>query len=226
MDLIVSEERPDLSTKRIQLIQQQNQFKIKLKELEADLLERLANSQGDILEDIAVDSLKVLTVFGVGAFVCLSESLWSGWSALDQLTISYVCCSLSLLAVRASLGCKRIHWCACLGGTTACVCCVCLVGVLLLNASLGILGAAVFAPVYGIVCASLVSGGPSGLVHRAALLLLLTVFCLPSLCGFVGSGSVADGAEFLLAVKRGALRVSLLAVCVPAHVILTLGVLL
>merc|ERR1712183_730493 len=52
LDLIVSKERPDLSSKRIQLIQQQNKFKIKLKELEADLLERLANSKGDILEDI------------------------------------------------------------------------------------------------------------------------------------------------------------------------------
>jgi len=50
--LIVEKERSDLATKRVQLIQQQNKFKIKLKELEADLLERLANSKGDILEDI------------------------------------------------------------------------------------------------------------------------------------------------------------------------------
>merc|ERR1712194_197259 len=52
LDLIVTKERPDLSSKRIQLISQQNKCKIKLKELEADLLERLANSKGDILEDI------------------------------------------------------------------------------------------------------------------------------------------------------------------------------
>ena len=50
--LIVEKERPDLASKKIQLIQQQNQFKIKLKELEIGLLEKLNNSQGDILEDI------------------------------------------------------------------------------------------------------------------------------------------------------------------------------
>jgi len=52
LDLIVSKERPDLSSKRIQLISQQNKFKIKLKELEADLLFRLNSSKGDILDDV------------------------------------------------------------------------------------------------------------------------------------------------------------------------------
>merc|ERR1712203_184974 len=54
LSLIVEKERPDLASKRIQLIQQQNKSKIKLKELQKGLLEQLANAEGDILEDIAL----------------------------------------------------------------------------------------------------------------------------------------------------------------------------
>ena len=52
LTLVVGKERPDLAKKKIELIQQQNEFKIKLKELEDDLLSRLANAQGDILADV------------------------------------------------------------------------------------------------------------------------------------------------------------------------------
>lgn len=45
-------ERPDLAAQSVELIQMQNNFKITLGELEADLLQRLANSTGDILEDV------------------------------------------------------------------------------------------------------------------------------------------------------------------------------
>ena len=45
-------ERPDLAAKKIEIITQQNDFKIKLKELEDDLLYKLANAQGDILDNI------------------------------------------------------------------------------------------------------------------------------------------------------------------------------
>ena len=44
-------ERPDLAREKSRLIQQQNEFKVKLAELEALLLEKLANAEGDILED-------------------------------------------------------------------------------------------------------------------------------------------------------------------------------
>ena len=54
LSLVVKKERPDLAAQKEELIQQQNGFKIKLKELENDLLLSLANSQGDILEDIAL----------------------------------------------------------------------------------------------------------------------------------------------------------------------------
>ena len=50
--LVVKKERPDLAQMKEQLIQDQNGFKIKLKQLENDLLFRLANAEGDILEDI------------------------------------------------------------------------------------------------------------------------------------------------------------------------------
>lgn len=50
--LVVKKERPDLAQQKEELIQQQNEFKIKLKQLENDLLFRLATSEGDILENI------------------------------------------------------------------------------------------------------------------------------------------------------------------------------
>jgi len=52
LDLVVLKERPDLSAQSVELIQQQNEFKITLSNLEEDLLQRLANAQGDILDDI------------------------------------------------------------------------------------------------------------------------------------------------------------------------------
>lgn len=52
LDLVVLMERPDLAAQSKELIQMQNNFKITLGELEADLLQRLANSTGDILEDV------------------------------------------------------------------------------------------------------------------------------------------------------------------------------
>jgi dynein heavy chain len=48
----VKKERPDLASQKEELIQQQNEFKIKLKQLENDLLYQLANAEGDILENI------------------------------------------------------------------------------------------------------------------------------------------------------------------------------
>jgi len=50
--LVVRKERPDLAKENEELIQQQNEFKIKLGELERDLLKRLAEAEGDILENI------------------------------------------------------------------------------------------------------------------------------------------------------------------------------
>jgi dynein heavy chain len=50
----VKRERPDLAANKLELITQQNDFKIKLKELEDELLFKLANAKGDILDDIAL----------------------------------------------------------------------------------------------------------------------------------------------------------------------------
>ncbi len=51
---VVSKERPDLEEQRAELVTQQNEFTIRLKELEDDLLMRLANAEGDILGDEAL----------------------------------------------------------------------------------------------------------------------------------------------------------------------------
>jgi dynein heavy chain len=59
LSLVVRKERPDLAEQKEQLIQEQNGFKIKLKELEAGLLHKLATAEGDILENIElIESLE------------------------------------------------------------------------------------------------------------------------------------------------------------------------
>merc|ERR1719181_959774 len=50
--LVVQFERPDLEEQRSELIRAENGFKVQLQGLEDNLLFRLANSEGDILEDI------------------------------------------------------------------------------------------------------------------------------------------------------------------------------
>lgn len=50
--LVVSKERPDLARTKINLIKEQNEFKITLKDLEANLLDRLTNAKGNLLENI------------------------------------------------------------------------------------------------------------------------------------------------------------------------------
>lgn len=57
--IVVEMERPDLAAQKKELVAQQNQFKIKLGELEAGLLKQLAESKGDILDDIElIESLE------------------------------------------------------------------------------------------------------------------------------------------------------------------------
>lgn len=50
--IVVEMERPDLAAQKKELVKQQNEFKIKLAELESGLLRQLAESKGDILDDI------------------------------------------------------------------------------------------------------------------------------------------------------------------------------
>merc|ERR1711871_32633 len=50
--LVVGKERPDLEEERAALIKAENDFKVQLQDLADNLLFRLANSEGDILEDI------------------------------------------------------------------------------------------------------------------------------------------------------------------------------
>merc|ERR1719446_350632 len=54
--VVVGKERPDLEAQRAELVAQQIEFTIRLKKLEDDLLERLANAEGDILgnEDLII----------------------------------------------------------------------------------------------------------------------------------------------------------------------------
>lgn len=52
--LVVASERPDLEKQRSELIRQQNEFAIKLKELELSLLRKLQEAEGDFLSDTAL----------------------------------------------------------------------------------------------------------------------------------------------------------------------------
>jgi len=62
---VVSKERPDLEEQKQELVTQQNEFTIKLKELEDNLLFMLANAEGDILGDedliISLEDSKALS---------------------------------------------------------------------------------------------------------------------------------------------------------------------
>ncbi|KAJ8599349.1 hypothetical protein CTAYLR_005359 [Chrysophaeum taylorii] len=51
LSLVVAKERPDLAAQKVELIQQENQFKIKMIEIEDDILRRLAAAEGDITDD-------------------------------------------------------------------------------------------------------------------------------------------------------------------------------
>jgi dynein heavy chain, axonemal len=63
---VVGKERPDLEEQKSALIRQQNEFRIKLKELEDGLLKQLSESKGDILEDVdlivSLEAAKALSV--------------------------------------------------------------------------------------------------------------------------------------------------------------------
>ncbi|GIQ83778.1 dynein heavy chain [Kipferlia bialata] len=67
--LVVDEEKPELEAQKTALMRQQNEFKIKLKELEEALLARLSAATGDILSDTALienleDTKKTSTEIG------------------------------------------------------------------------------------------------------------------------------------------------------------------
>ena len=57
---VVNKERPDLEVQKQELMKQQNEFKIKLKELEDSLLARLSAAEGDILADVElIENLEI-----------------------------------------------------------------------------------------------------------------------------------------------------------------------
>ena len=50
--LVVKKERPDLAEERAQLVEQNNKFKVRMKELEDTILRKLAEAEGDITDDV------------------------------------------------------------------------------------------------------------------------------------------------------------------------------
>ena len=54
LSLVVGKERPDLAAMKSDLVQQQNMFKITIKKLEDDILQRLAAAEGDITSDVGL----------------------------------------------------------------------------------------------------------------------------------------------------------------------------
>jgi len=52
LNIVVKLERPDLASKSDELIQQNNEFKIKIIELESGLLKMLSEAEGNILENV------------------------------------------------------------------------------------------------------------------------------------------------------------------------------
>jgi len=59
LNLVVEKERPDLAAMSNDLVRQQNGFTIKMKQLEDDILSKLASSEGEITENVAlIESLE------------------------------------------------------------------------------------------------------------------------------------------------------------------------
>jgi dynein heavy chain len=59
LNMVVKMERPDLAEQRLFLIKQQNNFKVRMKELEDSILHKIATAEGDITEDRAlIESLE------------------------------------------------------------------------------------------------------------------------------------------------------------------------
>lgn len=59
LNLVVEKERPDLAAMSNDLVRQQNGFTIKMKQLEDDILQKLASSEGEITENVAlIESLE------------------------------------------------------------------------------------------------------------------------------------------------------------------------
>ena len=57
--LTVNKERPDLEATKTELVRQNTEFTIRLKQLEDDLLMRLSTAEGDLTEDVAlIESLE------------------------------------------------------------------------------------------------------------------------------------------------------------------------
>lgn len=54
LNLVVEKERPDLAKLSEELIKKQNGFTIRMKQLEDNILQKLANAKGDITEDVAL----------------------------------------------------------------------------------------------------------------------------------------------------------------------------
>jgi dynein heavy chain, axonemal len=52
LTMVVKEERPDLAAERLRLIEMQNGFKIKMKQLEDEILYKLSTAEGDITADV------------------------------------------------------------------------------------------------------------------------------------------------------------------------------
>ena len=71
---VVLHERPDLAKQRVALVTQQNSFKIKIKELEDDILFKLATAEGDITTDVALiegleNTKKISTEIGIKSVI-------------------------------------------------------------------------------------------------------------------------------------------------------------
>jgi dynein heavy chain len=54
LSLVIRKERPDLASRKAALIHQGNEFKVRIKQLEDDILVKLSTAEGDITEDRAL----------------------------------------------------------------------------------------------------------------------------------------------------------------------------
>ena len=74
LSLVIRKERPDLAARKAAVIHQANEFKVRIKQLEDDILVKLSTAEGDITEDRAlIEGLESAKQQSLDASARLSE---------------------------------------------------------------------------------------------------------------------------------------------------------
>ena len=88
--LVVRKEQPDLAALGEKLITQQTGFKIKMRELEDNILYKLATAEGDITEDVElIEGLEESKRVAVRPLISFPTLLFYGWPLAAAASVGF-----------------------------------------------------------------------------------------------------------------------------------------